>query len=1109
MPTDVIVDPEKIFDALKRVNNQATFIQELLAVTLNWPILDHGIVEVDAITYGWSGSGRKTPNAEKELAEGRVLEVNLTGPGQQWGIFILEFKDPALFDAGRGMTGVLREVLRELVPSRRDKTGDKRTWNRDHLLFICTRDYSQFRFACFKDALEERGQAGLAAFGWHAGSTAVRTVCQFNLCHLGWPSGPESKNHWVEQWSSAFDVERVTKRFYEDYARELERLGESVKGLAGEEQKMFTQTLLNRLMFLRFIERKGWLRPPGGGEPREYLRELFSKGGYDGKSFYAGRLRKLFFEGLAVEGKQEHASIGKVHFLNGRLFEESELDKSVPDVGDDAIAPLLGSEGLLYRYSFTVQESTPHNVEVAVDPEMLGKVFEELITGRHESGSYYTPKPVVSFMCRQALKGYLADTTQVETAKIKALVDVHDTTGLSASESQSLAARLQEIKAVDPACGSGAYLLGLLHELVGLYRLLSASDPETAAHNAYELKLWIIEHNLYGVDKSPFAVEMAMLRLWLSLAVDVRLEGDRPPPSLPNLDFKVVTGDSLMGPCDPVVGDSLRVKVVYSLAERAVGFKEEYITARGARKEALRRQINQHRQTIRRELQHEHEADEIDWNAQFTEVFFSNDPRLRQRRRGFDVVLANPPYVRQELIGDAKPKLQARFGDAVEGKSDLYCYFYLRALQLLRPGGIQVFVCSNSWLDTGFGRRLQEFFLRNGHILAIYDSAVERQFSTADVNTLISVVQRTKPCADHITRFISFRAAFARSEADATLRREVRRSRAELWDPSAGSNGKAQHGYSGGKWGGKLLRAPDLFVALAGAQNTVALGSATAWRFGRGRRTGCDDFFYLTDEEAANWGIERRFLKKLVKSPAEFKDLAPRTSLLSPSPLVFLCHEPMNRLHGTGALRYIAHGESLGYGERNLARSGGRWYDLGQQPLADVILPIAFHDRFFIVVNDAGAEAHQRFATFRLVDDVAKREELIELLAGILSSAVVPLQAEVLGRRGLGQGALDFPPEDWRSVTIPDPWRLAADVRRDIVRAWREVAGIPPPTWQRRTERPAFRVLDEAVLRAYSLAPDCVELLHREVASMIGQRLEKARRQPVIHEKSLTWQKGE
>ena len=195
-------------------------------------------------------------------------------------------------------------------------------------------------------------------------------------------------------------------------------------------------------------------------------------------------------------------------------------------------------------------ESTPFDIEVAVDPEMLGKVFEELVTGRHDSGAYYTPRPVVSFMCREALKGYLeGQDTGLESETIARFVDHHDTEGIGVAQARRVAEALAEVTVVDPACGSRAYLLGMMQELIELQvRLFNVTRD---AKSLYDLKLEIIQRNLYGVDIDDFAVNIAMLRLWLSLAID--FEGDDPPEPLPNLDFMVVCGDSLLGP-DPSSG---------------------------------------------------------------------------------------------------------------------------------------------------------------------------------------------------------------------------------------------------------------------------------------------------------------------------------------------------------------------------------------------------------------------------------------------------------------------------------------------------------------------------------------------------------------------------
>lgn len=217
---------------------------------------------------------------------------------------------------------------------------------------------------------------------------------------------------------TSFDVEAVTKRFFTEYKRVFDAALEKVKGFGlsqGEKdaKRLYVQTLFNRLMFVYFLSRKGWLTFNG---EKDYLNALWNDylSQEERFSFYSERLDLLFFSGLNNPQSQDlnfqngfvQSRIGSVPFLNGGLFEKSGLDKRDSIiVPDDAISPILTD--LFDRFNFTVMESTPFDIEVAVDPEMLGKVFEELVTGRHESGSYYTPRPVVAFMCREALKGYL------------------------------------------------------------------------------------------------------------------------------------------------------------------------------------------------------------------------------------------------------------------------------------------------------------------------------------------------------------------------------------------------------------------------------------------------------------------------------------------------------------------------------------------------------------------------------------------------------------------------------------------------------------------------------------------------------------------------------
>ncbi len=543
-----------------------------------------------------------------------------------------------------------------------------------------------------------------------------------------------------QRHDDAFDVEAVTKAFFTTYREHFERVEAQITGLDdADDVRLFTQRLFNRLLFIVFLERKGWLVPPDlTGLPRpvrsgEYLAALWNvhvqaRALDANANFYQERLRTLFFSGLNNPGSRDLMGvnrgavlrdlIGAVPYLNGGLFEQEDLDEREGIVVPDAVfGPLF--DDLLYHYNFTVTESTPLDVEVAVDPEMLGKIFEELVTGRHETGSYYTPKPVVAFMCREALKGYLHDVCPRESvAAIATFVEERDPTALR--DPEAVLEALKRVKVCDPACGSGAYLLGMLHELLDL-RLCIFAVHGLDAQTLYTRKLEIIQHNLYGVDIDPFAVNIARLRLWLSLIVDY--DGDDPPP-LPNLEFKIEVGDSLTAPAPaPLQPDMFRQQNVADF----VALKGQFMTAHGPEKRELKARIDALKASIAAWAGEESGADAFDWAVDFAEVFTPpplTSPPLggKEGGRGFDIIVANPPYVRQELLGsDLKAVLKKRYPDVYTGTADLYVYFYARALHLLREGGIASFITSNKWLRAGYGEKLRQHLNTKTTVQAVID----------------------------------------------------------------------------------------------------------------------------------------------------------------------------------------------------------------------------------------------------------------------------------------------------------------------------------------------------------------------------------------------------
>ena len=733
-----------------------------------------------------------------------------------------------------------------------------------------------------------------------------------------------------EAIDEAFNVEPVTKDFFETYRWLFEDAKEQIKGFGtGEDEEdqkhLFTQTLFNRLMFVYFLSRKGWLKFKGD---TDYLKALWTN--YDPKSstgnFYLTRLRTLFFKGLNNPDagnlpEDEKALIGEVPFLNGGLFEETDIDKRQNiEIPDETIGHILTE--LFDRFNFTVMESTPYDVEVAVDPEMLGKVFEELVTGRHDSGAYYTPRPVVSFMCREALKGYLeGKETGLDADAIARFVDEHDTAGISLIGAPRVSEALSDVTVVDPACGSGAYLLGMMQELIELQTVLYNIGVD--AKKIYDLKLEIIQRNLYGVDIDEFAVNIAMLRMWLSLAIDY--DGEEPEP-LPNLDFKVVCGDSLLGP-DPSTGGEVQGTLGRDVEkiQRLGQLKADYMRAySGVEKGQLKSEIEELTIELRRELGFAGAGlGVVDWQVAFAEIF--------SQQQGFDIAIANPPYVMLEQIGPSKPFLTRQYGDILNHRSDLYCYFYVRALDLLREHGRQVFVCSNTWLDTEFGESLQAYLLSSGRISSIFESAVERQFSTAAVNTIVSVIEKTPGDVEHTTKFVTFRGNLEAALENQDLRKEVRVAKSELEEAK----------YGKGKWGGRYLRAPSIYnelIKVASKSNTTLSDFVTGERYLN--TGGADGFFILTDvsdtgsdlmkatirsKEGKAWGNPEFLIESQFLMPGFRSTDSTKLRVEMPDCHVLVIPEDVD-VSSYEVSKYLAWGEQAGFNERSVTRTRSPWW---------------------------------------------------------------------------------------------------------------------------------------------------------------------------------------
>lgn len=906
-----------------------------------------------------------------------------------------------------------------------------------------------------------------------------------------------------QAWSQVLDTRILNEGFFRDYQRLFTEAETKITGLAGDERRMFTQRLFNRLLFIRFLEEKGWVRY---GDAPDYLAALWrDHTARGGSNFYRERLERLFFDGLnRPGGAVDDPLIGSVPYLNGGLFDRDHLDNTPGlSVPDDAIQPVL--EELFYRYKFTVTEATPLELEVAVDPEMLGKVFEELVTGRHESGSFYTPRPVVQYMCQEALKAYLLDTCPSETADgVRAFVEDRDTTGLH--DPEAILEALRDVKVVDPACGSGAYLLGMLQELLELRQTLF-HGAGVGSDTVYARKLDIITNNIYGVDLDPFAVNIARMRLWLSLVVD---DTRNPLTSdvdvaLPNLDFKVEAGDSLTAP-NPNQGEGAQIDVFREhLLREYEEEKKAYTTTHGPDRAAKLARVQELREQLRHALDRG-AVNGFDWRVEFSEVFNPTG----DRRPGFDVVLANPPYVKGvNLHRETRQALRHLYPQGTTGQSDLYVYFYLRTLQLLRPGGLQVFVVSNSWLDVDFGSQLQKRLLDTTQVLTILDSALERQFSTAAINTVISIIKNSLPRDDDIVRFVNLRGPFQQAVRDHSLQRVRTFTRRELL--TAGTVGTE---YVTPKWGAKYLRAPDVYFDLIRSSGERLVHLEDVITISRGITCGENNYFYVTptgqtrghlievtNAKGFHGYIEDQYLKPLIKSPRELRTLDAADA--SNPMLVFLCGDTKSQLQGRApyALAFIEWGEAQNIHLRATVQGRTLWYDLDRSTPPDLILPKSVGESFRVFINtDAIVDQ-------RLIEGFTQHDR--DFVAAIGNSTLLSLVTETNTRTGLGDGLIDMAVGDIARFPFPNPDVFTRDQREQALAAFEalrhrplrsifedlgftDARDVDPDSISLDHIDPDRKRLDDAVFGALGVPQEMRLEIYRETARLIHNRLERA-----------------
>lgn len=349
--------------------------------------------------------------------------------------------------------------------------------------------------------------------------------------------------------TEAFSVERLNKDFFAGYKAQYSKF---LKLLDDTKQNRdYVKKLLGRLVFLQFLQKKGWMgvpasRPDWEGGDKNYLSHLIEH--YEGNNrLLSDILEVLFFNTLNEkrEGDIADARLGeniKIPYLNGGLFEKDNIDKLDIDFPYSYFKELMD---FFSMYNFTVDENDPDDSEVGIDPEMLGHIFENLLEDNKDKGAFYTPKEIVQYMCRQSVIQYLKthEPNEQYAEPIEHLIN--DGIVMPILQTKSVASRLiqllKDVKVCDPAIGSGAFPMGILYVLYHTIHHLQSHAEPNKSFDSTQTKLDIIQNNIFGVDIEQGAVDIARLRFWLALVVDAEK-----PQSLPNLDYKITCGNSLL-----------------------------------------------------------------------------------------------------------------------------------------------------------------------------------------------------------------------------------------------------------------------------------------------------------------------------------------------------------------------------------------------------------------------------------------------------------------------------------------------------------------------------------------------------------------------------------
>ena len=564
----------------------------------------------------------------------------------------------------------------------------------------------------------------------------------------------------------AFSVEALSDDFFDEYRKQY---AEFVKFLTGKEYvkkgnkwveqetgepdaqyftsfkkddklvRDYIKKMMGRIVFLYFLQSKGWL-----AGNLHYMHDLFYDASDEVKGDFLDKVLEPMFFGLLNTKPEDRSSAPLVNgvgvkyipnadeipYLNGGLFQQEKIDEV------ESVFPagmFLSLFDFFDSYNFTIDENDPNDAEVGVDPEMLGKIFENLLEDNKDKGAFYTPKEIVRYMCQESLTAYLQ--TDIDDAEVKEHIanfvktnDVEELGGASSELAMSIDQKLIDVKICDPAIGSGAFPMGLLRELYACRKSIEIFEEDNAA----DIKRHIIQNNIYGVDIEKGAVDIARLRFWLALIID-----EKEPMPLPNLDFKIMQGNSLLESYKGVDLDVTSKKLKTGKDTKktrgvlSLGFEETDVqktiqdlvksyfsitdhTLRAQRRQQIDKYVKDYIKVCA-EGNHEVQdaVDELEipndqfflWHTYFADVF---------EQGGFDIVIGNPPYVNVEGISVEDKKIYKDTFTCFEKRADLFSLFLEMALTKLASDSAVVTYIIPSIIHSNLSyKKLRNLFLDN------------------------------------------------------------------------------------------------------------------------------------------------------------------------------------------------------------------------------------------------------------------------------------------------------------------------------------------------------------------------------------------------------------